>query len=202
MERGDHLISPRIGYSHHGLYLGRNQVIHYSGFSDGRHKGTIAITTLEEFCQGEGFTIQTYPFRLYDHEESAKRALSRLGEDWYDILLNNCEHFITWCILGLHSSHQVNRAVMASVAAHTLLKESATRTVVPPLVSVISKETAHCTVGAAAGMAVSSGLATSGGITTALVGLTTTPAAPLAVALAAGAAVGLGVTKLVDWMMD
>ena len=54
MERGDHLISPRMGYSHHGLYLGRNQVIHYSGFSDGRHKGVIAFTSLEEFCQGEG----------------------------------------------------------------------------------------------------------------------------------------------------
>lgn len=202
MERGDHLISPRMGYSHHGLYLGRNQVIHYTGFSDGRHKGTIAITTLEEFCQGEGFTLQTYPFRLYSHEESAQRALSRLGEDWYDILLNNCEHFITWCILGLHSSHQVNRAVMASVAAHTLLKESAITTTGQQLTKAIVTEAAKRTVGAAAGMAVSSGLATSSAVTTTLVGLTATPVAPVAAVLATGAVVGLGVTKLANWIID
>lgn len=200
MERGDHLISPRIGYSHHGLYLGRNKVIHYTGFSNGRHKGVIAITSLEEFCQGEGFTIQTYPFRLYDHEESAQRALSRLGEDWYDILLNNCEHFITWCILGLHYSHQVNRAVMATMAASTLLKDSATRTVVPAMTTMISKEAAKRTVGAAAGMAV--GSTTSSAVTTALVGLAVSSAAPVAVALATGGAVGLGVTKLVEWLVD
>ncbi|WP_439839782.1 lecithin retinol acyltransferase family protein [Aeromonas caviae] len=26
---GDHLVSPRAGYQHHGLYLGDHQVIHY-----------------------------------------------------------------------------------------------------------------------------------------------------------------------------
>lgn len=200
MERGDHLISPRTGYSHHGLYLGRNQVIHYTGFSNGRHKGTIAITSLEEFCQGEGFTIQSYPFRLYGHEESAQRALSRLGEDWYDILLNNCEHFVTWCVLGLHASHQVNAAVMATMAAHALLKESATATAGHQLATVIGKEAATRTVGAVTGMAL--GSTTTSAATTALVGLTATPAAPLVAALATGAVVGFGVTKLVDWIWD
>lgn len=122
MQRGDHLISPRTGYSHHGLYLGKNQVIHYTGFSDGRRKGTIAITPLEVFCQGEGFTIQTYPFRLYDHEESAQRALSRLGEDWYDILLNNCEHFVSWCILGVHHSYQTHPAIIGAAASNVFPK--------------------------------------------------------------------------------
>ncbi|WMX36652.1 lecithin retinol acyltransferase family protein [Aeromonas caviae] len=28
---GDHLVSPRAGYQHHGLYLGDHQVIHYQG---------------------------------------------------------------------------------------------------------------------------------------------------------------------------
>ncbi|MDR3413614.1 MAG: lecithin retinol acyltransferase family protein [Formivibrio sp.] len=115
MERGDHLISPRTGYSHHGLYLGRNKVIHYSGFSRGRHKGEIAITNLDEFCQGEGFSIQTYPFRVYSHEESAQRAATRLGEDWYDLLLINSEHFVTWCIQGLHSSPPLNRPLVMTL---------------------------------------------------------------------------------------
>jgi cell wall-associated NlpC family hydrolase len=30
-QSGDHLVSPRTGYQHHGLYLGDHQVIHYQG---------------------------------------------------------------------------------------------------------------------------------------------------------------------------
>lgn len=150
MQRGDHLVSPRSGYSHHGLYLGKDKVIHYTGFSSGRHQGKIAITTLEEFCAGEGFSIQTYPFRMYTPEESAKRALSRLGEDWYDMLLNNCEHFVSWCILGVHHSHQANCSVMATMAANRLLNDSATRSIVSPLISTIGNEVARSTVGTAA----------------------------------------------------
>lgn len=128
MERGDHLVSPRAGYSHHGLYLGRDKVIHYTGFSSCRHKGEIAITSLEEFCQGEGFTIQTYPFRVYSHAESVQRAYSRLGEDWYDILLNNGEHFVTWCIQGLHSSPQINHTLAMTVAAPVIRPSPSQRT--------------------------------------------------------------------------
>ena len=30
MQAGDHLISPRPGFTHHGLYVGNNEVIHYA----------------------------------------------------------------------------------------------------------------------------------------------------------------------------
>jgi len=29
MQAGDHLISPRPGFTHHGLYVGNNEVIHW-----------------------------------------------------------------------------------------------------------------------------------------------------------------------------
>ena len=35
MQTGDHLISPRPGFTHHGLYVGNNEVIHYAGYSSG-----------------------------------------------------------------------------------------------------------------------------------------------------------------------
>lgn len=200
MERGDHLVSPRTGYSHHGLYLGRNKVIHYTGFSSGRHKGEIAITNLDEFCQGEGFSIQTYPFRLYTHEESAQRALSRLGEDWYDILLNNCEHFVSWCIQGLNSSPQVNNPLIMAVAAQALLKGSAVRTTTQHLLTTVTRGATQTTVRAVAGIATGAGLATTTGVSTAVAGLAATSAAPLAAVLATGAAVGYGIKKLADWV--
>ena len=114
MEKGDHLISARTGYSHHGLYIGRNQVIHYSGPSFNRHeRGVIEIVSLETFCQGNGYTVQTYPCRTYSRVASIERARSRLGEDWYNVLLNNCEHFVTWCIQGIHHSEQTSRLIDA-----------------------------------------------------------------------------------------
>ncbi|WP_369325470.1 lecithin retinol acyltransferase family protein [Aeromonas caviae] len=76
---GDHLVSPRAGYQHHGLYLGDYQVIHYQGVSAGIHSGQIAITTLAEFGQGRGYRIQHHRSRVFNREESIDRAYSRLA---------------------------------------------------------------------------------------------------------------------------
>jgi hypothetical protein len=38
--------------------------------------------------------------------EIIKRALSRIGERGYDLLLNNCEHFARWCRYGEAKSYQ------------------------------------------------------------------------------------------------
>ena len=34
--------------------------------------------------------------------------MGRLGEQDYNLLFNNCEHFATWCKTGLHRSGQVD----------------------------------------------------------------------------------------------
>ncbi|WP_410498654.1 lecithin retinol acyltransferase family protein [Chitinibacter sp. S2-10] len=116
MEKGDHLISGRTGYSHHGICIDQDKVIHYSGSALKRFDtGVIEIVDLATFCQGQGFTIQAYPFRMFNREQTIERALSRLGEDWYHLLLNNCEHFVTWCIQGLPQSKQVNHVVLPCV---------------------------------------------------------------------------------------
>ncbi|MNL50817.1 NC domain protein [compost metagenome] len=36
-----------------------------------------------------------------------KRALSRVGENRYRVLTNNCEHFCNWCLYGRSTSNQV-----------------------------------------------------------------------------------------------
>lgn len=35
------------------------------------------------------------------------RAESRLGESGFDLVLNNCEHFATWCKTGISDSEQI-----------------------------------------------------------------------------------------------
>lgn len=52
--------------------------------------------------------IRQTGYHLFSPEETVERAKSRLGEDKYSLVFNNCEHFAIWCKTGVHESHQVN----------------------------------------------------------------------------------------------
>lgn len=52
---------------------------------------------------------------IYSPEETVKRAESRLGEDKYNLVMNNCEHFAIWCKTGISESYQVKRAFKAFI---------------------------------------------------------------------------------------
>ena len=114
IEAGDHISSPRTMYSHHGIYVGNGKVIHYSGFVDGISSGKIEHTNLENFSRNNSIFINRHKYRKYTGSEIVTRAYQRLGEDWYNVLLNNCEHFAYWCIMGWHKSPQVNN-ILASI---------------------------------------------------------------------------------------
>jgi len=45
--------------------------------------------------------------RLYDIEEVITKAESRLGESDYNLALNKCEHFVTWCRSGSRYSNSI-----------------------------------------------------------------------------------------------
>lgn len=88
----DHLITYRLGFTHHGLYIGNNQVIHYE-------KGSIHYDSMENFTKNmDTFVLpeEESPLR-YSPEEVINRGKSRLGEDQYHLIFNNCEHFVRWC---------------------------------------------------------------------------------------------------------
>lgn len=54
-------------------------------------------------------------FKIYSPQETVNRALSRIGEDKYSLLLNNCEHFAIWCKTGASKSFQVDNTVYALI---------------------------------------------------------------------------------------
>ena len=91
MQVGDHLVTPRTGYTHHGLYIGNQEVIHYEG-KFGSDSGRIAKVTLAEFCEAASCRVRDYPLRVYGRKESVERANQRLGEQDYNVILNNCAH--------------------------------------------------------------------------------------------------------------
>ena len=88
-------------YEHHGIDCGDGSVIHYRKPSE-----TIERTSLGTFSQNQPIYVQPYEIR-YIPETVIQRAESRLGECRYNLLLNNCEHFATWCVTGVSDSRQI-----------------------------------------------------------------------------------------------
>lgn len=44
----------------------------------------------------------------FSAEAVLARAEARIGEQAFNIMFHNCEHFATWCKTGIHNSEQVN----------------------------------------------------------------------------------------------
>jgi hypothetical protein len=105
---GAHLITQRRGYEHHGIYVGAGKVVHYAGFAKSAHRGPVEEVALEQFADGHAVAVRPHPFPKYAGEETVLRARSRLGENRYRQLTNNCEHFCAWCLLGESRSEQVH----------------------------------------------------------------------------------------------
>lgn len=117
LKPGDHIaVKRRAGYTHHGIYVAADRVIHFSDENGIGNKFTTKIkaTSLEAFLGG-GLLMRVSHLLPYPHEEIIDRAESILAgeEPWqpYCIVRNNCEHFATWCAVRRPSSAQVKRAL-------------------------------------------------------------------------------------------
>ena len=104
---GAHLIVKHLGYSHHGIYAGKGRVIHYSGFAHLFKKRPIEITTLEKFAHGKNIRVRHYEQPKYKSRHVVRRMRSRMHENNYHLIINNCEHLCSWAITGIESSPQV-----------------------------------------------------------------------------------------------
>lgn len=108
---GAHPITPRVGYVHHGIYLGSGKVIHCGAVSCLIPRGPVEEATLRDFRRGRPVAVRVAVPAKYDSREIIARARSRLGEDRYRLLSNNCEHFCEWCVRGEQRSYQVERVM-------------------------------------------------------------------------------------------
>jgi len=106
---GSHVISPRRGYMHHGIYVGDGRVVHYAGLARGSFRGRIEEVPLAEFAYGRSVWTRSSGLPRFLPQEVIGRARSRLGENRYRVLRNNCEHFCEWCLRGEPRSYQVER---------------------------------------------------------------------------------------------
>lgn len=108
LEPGTHLVTPRRGYAHHGIYVGQGKVVQYGGLVRGLHRGPVEEVGLEQFACGRPMWMRYDRESNFDADEIVRRARSRVGENRYHLLTNNCEHFCEWCVHAEHRSYQVD----------------------------------------------------------------------------------------------
>lgn len=104
MAAADHLQARRQHglFLHHGIDLGDGTVAHYL---EGRE---ILRSPRADFSRGELISTVDYPEGSCSAVGvTLRRAMGRIGEQRYNLLFNNCEHFAHWCKTGRHRSAQV-----------------------------------------------------------------------------------------------
>lgn len=98
-------------YHHYGIFVSEEQVIQF-GLPDDplRSADQIRVLTsdIQAFLQGGEIEVAVPDAatrrQMRRPEEIVEIARKRLGEGGYDILHNNCEHFVNDCAFGKPSS--------------------------------------------------------------------------------------------------
>ena len=83
LEYGDHIYVRRKGllYSHHGIYAGEGNVIHFKGADNEKRNPAVIMTEIENFLSGGKLKKRHYKRRLPKDEalRIAKDHLSKKG---------------------------------------------------------------------------------------------------------------------------
>ncbi|XP_039086325.1 phospholipase A and acyltransferase 1 isoform X2 [Hyaena hyaena] len=124
---GDLIEVFRSGYQHWALYLGDGYVINIAPLEDGvsaaftsaksifSRKALVKMQLLKDVVGNDTYRInnkydETYP--PLPVEEVMQRSEIVIGQEVdYDILVNNCEHFVTLLRYGEGISEQANQAI-------------------------------------------------------------------------------------------
>ena len=101
------------GYNHYGVYVGNGEVIVFIQNTDGR--GEVRNIPLELFGREEDICVQT-DFSPYNHLRRSSSATKAEAVEihytddvyWrtYDVFSRNCEHFSSYCALGIEHAKQ------------------------------------------------------------------------------------------------
>jgi hypothetical protein len=114
MARGDRVQVERriagtaVRYMHLGVDLGGGSVVHArpDDFRAPFGGGRVVRSTLAEFAATGAVRTVTEPPASFSPEEVARRAEAAVGRPGYCPVVDNCEHFATWCATGRRSSRQ------------------------------------------------------------------------------------------------
>ena len=120
------LKAPRFGdvvrveagrFYHYGIYASDDEIIQFGPTPDAEHSlldADIRVCTSDVNGFLKGGFLEVASFSLSERlkaappEEIVSRARKEIGTGGYDILKNNCEHFVNACAFGVKKSEQVD----------------------------------------------------------------------------------------------
>lgn len=120
------LIEPKMGdiirvsigknMHHYGIYVSDSEVIQYGNGNDifnSKENVVVNVTTIDSFLNGKFLEVREYSFleklKKNSKEKIIDLARARIGEAKYDILNNNCEHFVNECVFNKHESLEAEK---------------------------------------------------------------------------------------------
>jgi hypothetical protein len=136
---GDLVIFKRpLGYKHYAVNVGKGYIVHVTAPEDVTSAG--AVSASGSLCCSSNFDLAVIKKERYSDLvrpndrvvveddtvtwkgksalpafEIIKRALSKIGERGYNLLLQNCEHFARWCRYGEEKSDQADLGIAAGL---------------------------------------------------------------------------------------
>ncbi len=110
------MIRVRVGSVYHfGIYVSDGEVIQFGPPPSAENAPfmkdfTVIATSVEDFS-ASGIPETAIPEtrsekRRFSAQKTVKLAREAIGRGGYDLLRNNCEHFVTECVYGRHESEQ------------------------------------------------------------------------------------------------
>ena len=122
-QRGEIIYAKRKNgaYLHYGVYVGDNQVIHFSYHKNETINDTRIIkTSLQEFADGDTVYIENEQKSVIQNtnEECAQKAemMIEAYKHQYNLAFNNCEHFVNLCKYNQKESKQVSKCIQSATS--------------------------------------------------------------------------------------
>jgi len=104
---GDIIRTKVTFYHHYGIFVSEDRVIQF-GLPDDPQRPSeqvkVLATDIDTFLQGGELEVAKSDRHMRKPKQIVAAAEARIGEGGYDILHNNCEHFVNECAFGEHHS--------------------------------------------------------------------------------------------------
>lgn len=98
-------------YHHYGIFVSESQVVQFGLPDDPMRPAEdvkVLVSDIYTFLHGGDLEVavpdRATAKKMRKPKEIVEIAMSRVGEGGYDILHNNCEHFVNDCAFGVASS--------------------------------------------------------------------------------------------------
>ena len=111
-EKSGRLIRTKVSfYYHYGIYVSPDEVIQFGLPTDPGKKSEdirVLVSDVATFLNGgdieTGFPTAAELLKMRSPDHIVQTARAQIGNGGYDILHNNCEHFVNACAFGVASS--------------------------------------------------------------------------------------------------